>query len=529
MVPPLPPTILTQILSHLLPPVLPLPHHLLAKPILQRLLYLPPDEDDRDGQINPLPAFGVTAELDRLAAVGFEPVPVTPVDDVCSNHKEEQEQEKGKAGMVVQYASDGEGVFARVRLRAIGEADNDGLEIKFSYEVDGSAPAPQGEPRADARGWTYLSCLTMPTSLKWTTDPSSISLPSAQDSGAGTSQIGQDAEDHIYRDGTGSSTDPSTQTETGYYPNPSSMTHENTAPADYWADFSPPSSAHLEVDTDGNGENDGEDDYWAQYNSTYTPAAEGSRTPALQAESVPIENENDRNVGRIQDLGMPTVEKGDQGTHGINGTTLTSDHIPEADVIVNSSAPAQRAEHPSPPSSIGTRTASPLSRPDDLLRSRMSMKISSILRRTWLEFVDSSSSDGYYAEEGDREVKAMRWLAIGKERTLSASHVNGNHSRNEGGSALYFGRPGSSAQGGDGDAVIKAKLSILREMYDLIDDPQYCAGGEGGSKQGGEDGFYRLVEGAMRGVGVGAGGGDGGEDRGGIRRVDSTAQVDYWE
>ena len=76
---------------------------------------------------------------------------------------------------------------------------------------------------------------------------------------------------------------------------------------------------------------------------------------------------------------------------------------------------------------------------------------------------------------------------------------------------------------GEGDVVVLAKLSVLREMYELVDEADSNSASAGGAKGGGAgEGFYRLVEGAIRGPG-------GIESEGGIRRVDSTAQLEYWE
>jgi hypothetical protein len=541
MLPALPPPLLSQILSHLLPPTLPLPHHLLAKPLIQRLIYLPPDEDDRDGHLNPLPAFGVAAELDRLAAVGFELVHVDAglAESGSESGSKSQSQthidlqsegvvEKGE-GREVEYASDGESYFARVRVRAIGEGRRDNaLEIKFVYEGEISetrsssshgdtSTGRQLERNADAdqvgsedRGWTYLSCLTSATPLDWKTDRSLITLNTPPSAETPSEQIMQS---HGYGNGNSNghgdanydSTTGEAAPEQGYYPAHDSITSENTAPADYWADFSPPPANHLDLG-EGEAREGGEEDYWAQYDQAFTPAAEGSRTPALRAE--PSKSE-----GNARDLSQVS------GRENIQQTTNLEDPSGIATEPLRSDSPT------SPTSSTGTlpkqgvTSSAQLSQSDTLLRSRLSMKISSILRRAWLEFSSPLSTDqsNGYGEQGDREFKAIQWLSLGREIAQSRpSPSDVRETRPDHGRQVGLGTA-SLHNDGDND-ILRAKLSVLREMYELVEDTKFDD-----AEVGGGEGFLRLVEGAMRGP---SGNVDG--DRG-VKRVDSTAQLEYWE
>ena len=133
MPPPLPPQLITTILSHLLPPQPPLPPSLLATPLLDRLKFLPPDEADLDAWLSPIPSPSHSPSIlsDRLQRLAV------------THHVEP-----------IVYAHDGEGVIARLSLRdeqshpSETPSDNGGIDIMFSYE------------HADqARGWVYHSSL----------------------------------------------------------------------------------------------------------------------------------------------------------------------------------------------------------------------------------------------------------------------------------------------------------------------------------------------------------------------------------
>lgn len=74
---PLPLPIRDQILSHLIPPRPPLPADLLSRDFLERLAFLPPAEDDVDGQLSPYPSPAPNALAESLAASELSPPSAT--------------------------------------------------------------------------------------------------------------------------------------------------------------------------------------------------------------------------------------------------------------------------------------------------------------------------------------------------------------------------------------------------------------------------------------------------------------------
>ena len=360
--PPLPPAIQTTILSHLLPPNIPLPQQLLSKSLLQRHLYLPPSPDDVDAFLNPAPVPGISDLLERLAGIGWRVAKVV-------------------------YAYDGEHYIALVKVVEEGRGEGEGQEVDVGFEFEGQ----EGE-KEEGRGWTYHSVhdgsSKSMSNLQWTTNPTNIVIPSEE----GEEQMeGGD----MNEDGDG-------------------------APAGYWAGFSPPTSPRL--GDDGNTLPQGEDDYWASYGKSFTP---GGVTPAQQT---------------------PNLSR-----------RPTQDQIPTLTFIQK------------PTSTVNTTPQ------DGLLRSRVEMKIASLLRKLWISHLPSS----------DPELRALTYLSLARA-VQSPS--------------------GSSIQNGGDESGTREKMEVLYEVYEIIED--------------GQDGFMRLVEKSLSAPG----GGFGVESR-----QDSSAQLNYWE
>ena len=202
--PPLPPGIQTTILSHLLPPNIPLPQQLLSKSLLQRHLYLPPSPDDIDAWLNPAPTPGIAELLERLTGTGWIVSGVT-------------------------YAFDGEHYLARVKVveDGRGEDEGEGVDVVFEFEAGSGAGGGeadqvnggQGEGQ-EGRGWTYHSIHNGQTgnaisNLSWTTDIQNINTieeHSGESEDVDGARLGEESHD---------------------------------APAGYWAGFSPPTSPQL--------------------------------------------------------------------------------------------------------------------------------------------------------------------------------------------------------------------------------------------------------------------------------------------
>jgi len=392
--PPLPPGIQTTILSHLLPPNIPLPQQLLSKSLLQRHLYLPPSPDDIDAWLNPAPTPGIAELLERLTGTGWIVSGVT-------------------------YAFDGEHYLARVKVieDGRGEDEGEGVDVVFEFEAGSGAGGGvadqnyggQGEGQ-EGRGWTYHSIHNGRTgsaisNLSWTTDIQNINTiaeHSGESEDVDGARLGEESHD---------------------------------APAGYWAGFSPPASPRM--DADGETLPQGEDDYWASYGKSFTP---GGVTPAVQQSPAMSRTQTSEQVPRIPN------------------TSTNTNADPDA----------------------GQKTP-PAGEKDGLLRSRMEMKIASLLRKLWISHLPSS----------DPELRALTFLSL----------------------ARAIQQPSDTTRipiGGAGDTEgTKGKMEVLYEVYEVIED-------------GDKEGFMRLVEksltspGSMGGFGVAS-------------RQDSSAQLNYWE
>lgn len=152
--PPLPASTLTQILSHLLPPSLPLPTSLLSRSLLQRHLYLPPDPDDLDAHLTAIPSTNqdISTRLNELT--------------------------RGYNVGEVEYGFDGEFHLARVLISsdvAVTGNEEERLEVIFEFE--------EGD---DARGWVYRSTSLVAndglSAVQWSNQPSEPSDPTASSS-----------------------------------------------------------------------------------------------------------------------------------------------------------------------------------------------------------------------------------------------------------------------------------------------------------------------------------------------------------
>ncbi|ORX33297.1 hypothetical protein BD324DRAFT_654246 [Kockovaella imperatae] len=119
----LPVQVIDTILSHLVPPTIPLPRQLVAQPILRRLEFVPPDIHDTDAYLTP------------------NPDPSTPDSPSTSLTALLGSLVDGYTRGEVTYGYDGETVFARIPLSRGGETE---VRVMFSYE-DGQK----------ARGWVY--------------------------------------------------------------------------------------------------------------------------------------------------------------------------------------------------------------------------------------------------------------------------------------------------------------------------------------------------------------------------------------
>lgn len=202
--PPLPPDVRDRILSHLVPPALPLPHDLLSRTFLERLTFLPPDPDELDAHLTPFPPSTISGSMAKDAR---NPQALYVALEQLSGSLKVSDPEYSNDGMTI----------SRVRLAP--EFGEDGAVDTYFEHEDGE----QG------RGWVYRGATL--------------------GGYAGGSNLGDQwdwknrVEDVRYN-----------TTGFGY-----SGGGDDQAPEDYWAGFTPP-SGHAELPGDDN-----EDDYWAQY------------------------------------------------------------------------------------------------------------------------------------------------------------------------------------------------------------------------------------------------------------------------
>lgn len=470
-VPPLPHDLVVEILSYLVPPRPPVPAHLTAKSLQDRLKYLPPDPADLDAWLTP----GV-AEMSHPIA--------TRLGDMAGD--------PSVGPGLVQYGYDGETAFARHSLTKAGAGQSadaqaaNGVEVQYAYDPISNS-------------WKYHGAFlpSPPTSQTSVVDLSSSPSLSPLDGGF------------------------------SWHSSPSqlaikSAAHEEVAPADYWAGFDSDgghsdagegsSRARIAAQSgfvparydaaggdmagqvreedyfvqqgEAPGGQSAEDDYWAQYSAapSANPTPGISRRPSgLQALST---TSGDATSGGMPDSGTATgrQKQVDQVISAL-GALSPMLMVPKSPRSSTPSAPPLGPASTAP----ADRNAGQLPR-GDMLRERLQMKAVSILRRAWKDWLGDAT------DQGAMEERAMGWLALarqaaqGAESTLSA-----------------FGNSGYPSGSGD-DEAIRARIETVAELWEVMVD----------SNNGEEDAFYRMMEDAMK-------------IRPGMERKYSAEQHSYWE
>ena len=323
MPPPLPPQLITTILSHLLPPCPPLPPSLIAKPLLDRLTFLPPDMDDlddRDGWFSPYHRQGShpppqRQQQDRhhhqsmrsTQSGQFSQQPTDFGSNPISERLERLERDYTLRSVV--YTFDGESFLAKIDISpgssssgggGGGPNDDDeavsgGVEVLFSYEQGGKG-----------RGWVYHATkLSIPSSssssssaASWTADFKSIRIPVDPTTAGQNPQSSTDRSHHTrpindpnlpsepsasdLRNVFGASTDHGGPVIDGSaHGRNVDSTEQNvvdlSAPEGYWAGFTPPPAPDLSLPNEHEDTDAGEDAYWAMYGGSAvgTPGGAG--------------------------------------------------------------------------------------------------------------------------------------------------------------------------------------------------------------------------------------------------------------
>ncbi|WVF71836.1 hypothetical protein IAT40_006645 [Kwoniella sp. CBS 6097] len=266
-IPPLPISLITTLLPHLLPPS-PLPQELLSKSLLQRLLYIPPSMDDLDSHLTPFPPSSRKSKSSGQHAIDAHDADDADADaelDQPISTRLKELSHGHRLGQVVYTREGEEEVYAKVDILPEHEnADEGKVAIWFEFE----AQSEGGPGVGNGRGWVYHSArIPSPSS---TADQSTIfyndvnSLPPptiTMEDASTTTAI--DSNVTAGNDGTG----------TG------EVLESGEAPAGYWAAFdSPPPQNYLSLelttgDMNGHGHHQdehAEDAYWAQYSRPAT-------------------------------------------------------------------------------------------------------------------------------------------------------------------------------------------------------------------------------------------------------------------
>ncbi|WVQ99069.1 hypothetical protein IAU59_006201 [Kwoniella sp. CBS 9459] len=314
--PPLPLSLITTLLPHLLPPG-PLPQELLCKALLQRLLYIPPSADDLDSHLTPFPASARTgngngngngASRVTRAADGVEDDDDDEALDQPISSRLKELSHGHRLGEVV-YTREGEEVYAKIDI--LPEHGEEGLvEIWFEFEGQGEGHSEEGPSAAasiiggagNGRGWVYHSARIPATTTTTTSVTGPIFYSNVDTLPPPPSE---DRQDHAT---SSAATDQGARTsesgELGGAGVDGMLGGGGEAPAGYWAAFdSPPAQAHDQLDVDDHDNDHAEDAYWAQYSRPATAPI----TPAPMTPGGPLNpasmHQNDINLNGIDSFG----------------------------------------------------------------------------------------------------------------------------------------------------------------------------------------------------------------------------------
>ncbi|WVQ86172.1 hypothetical protein IAT38_008340 [Cryptococcus sp. DSM 104549] len=448
--PALPPTLLTDILPHLLPPS-PLPQELLSKSLLQRLLYLPPSPSDLDAHLSPFPSSEDQPVSSRL-----------------------RELARGHKWGVAEYTREGEEVFARMVVEK--EEGGDGVEVWFEYE--GEVAGGQG------RGWVYHSARVQVArgglvgdkgdEQQWVSSPSA--LPPAELPSPDSPSAAEDADplaapaDYwaAFDDAEG---EKHTQTSLPSYPNGNGHAHTNG----HSIHFDLPPSPGFEAQA-------AEDAYWAMYSRPATaPITPGIRTPGAplaHSDSNPGPDGHSLTNGHVTAPGPAPFHPHNAHPQSsletyFHPTTKAPAHLdPTAAKLHESLAQLGLAQSQALANGAAVMDLAPRGiwrETSEDVRARVRGKIGSGLNSLWTGFAAG-------AEGEEREEKAMEWLRVARGvMDPSASPVLAGSSAGGWGGA-----------GGVSTEVLKAKLEVMVDMYEVLNEEEEVQG------------LWRMVEGVIK-------------------------------
>lgn len=436
MTPSLPPDIITTILSHLLPPLPPIPNHLTAKSLFDRLTFLPPDEDNLDAWLTPSPptpstVTGESAEghilgdrLQRLYALGYS---------------------LGE----VQYSHDGDAPVSRLSIIPLDHPSssptqqtssspgdllvNDkehGVDIMFTFE-------------SEERGWVYQS--------------SQIPLSSETDTLSWSSHAGS-------------------------IPTTPPELHEQggeITPDEYWKEFnSPKSKVGVMEEAGGGGEGEAEDAYWASYG-----AANGGGQSGVATRNQSVLDFTELNTGRgddgvsleeqVQEVREEGQEDGGRMLYDLPAQGGALDPLAALlatipDQTDNDEADPDRRRDTQDDSRSSSPSSQATNRATSDLRDKVQARIQSSLRTAWTTFTRDSGES-----HEDLEIKAMSWLRLG--RSVVEAETNGSS--------------GPSMSQGEEEIVVLAKIEVLWDIFTTIST---------GDNDERKEVFWRLIEGCIK-------------------------------
>jgi hypothetical protein len=465
-IPVLPPHIITTILSHLLPPIPPLPHELIAKTLFDRLRYLPPSDDDVESWLTPYPPAEAPTKGSEL---------VERLTGLANGHE---------LGQAV-YATDGEMVFARIPIvppstyaRPAEAAANPLRSSDGGLEDDGESVDVilVYEGGENERGWVYHAS-ALPSAqigqLDWKPDLSSVRLTPATQS----ESISLNTPDET-----------TLNPPAGCYAAEPGHGANGTAPADYWAGFSPPKetidlSEEYQPDTA-----DQEAAYWAQYSAAATPGANGQsqvQTPAGISPSLgsrPLPQSRQASVHRPKQGGEEyggTYERLLVDSKGMTKREKSIGDLPGLLSALPSSISPRKFEHFDDPTADSDDDQAPNGHhsQDDPsnVRDKVEARVKSTLHDLWRS----------HTSEGDLDSQALKWFSIGRE-VIDSSKAHTSYAS------------GANANGANGsvdpsDLVIRAKMEVLRDMWEVVQDQSERRDGSSPN-----DSFWRCIEGTIR-------------------------------
>lgn len=445
MTPSLPPSIITEILSHLLPPLPPIPDHLIAKSLFDRITFLPPDPDDLDAWLSPAP-----------------PVDATVSEDSSRPHilgdRLKRLYDTGYTLGPVLYAHDGEHVLARLPIipqdyhpqphpqqgtsssssRILHNDTEHGIDVMFIHE-------------SEDRGWVYQS-----SKLPYSNDTDTLSWSSI------------------------ASSLPTTP------PAPAEMT-----PEEYWRDFGSPKATGYIHPGGIEGEEE-EDAYWALYAQSGGQSGVGTRNQSvadfaqMRDSTTRPEEESALNPGPTHTRSMEDHKEedldGHEGDHAVSGRVMcdlpTQNGTLDPLAALLSTIPDRITENRSRSntlrrSSVSSESPKTSNRETNDLRDKIQGGIQSSLRNAWMEYTRNAGES-----HEDLEIKAMSWLRIGRGILDSTSTPVGD--------GLINGEGG-----GVEEKVVQAKMEVLWDMFGMISTLEV-------EVEERKETFWRLMEGCVK-------------------------------